>query len=215
MIVRFRLGNITETRPVHGKLDHHVSAGRKRDGFKQLHVSVEFTKYGNTLFRPGPPALETFFWFVTQSLVQTFNSRGKYTWRTPRASERRAKTVTSACSSRSGEIWRRSRCNIVEWDLTAEPSRAAKPREIQPPRSYSLFFGTRLQNFILAPTQYCQLRRLPQRTSRSVKYKENVKMVLQTSVLSPTRLAATKGQNFKASVRSSVHNLYRLRLVEL
>ena len=52
MIVRFRLGNITETRPVHGKLDHHVSAGRKRDGFKQLHVSVQFTKYGNTLFRP-------------------------------------------------------------------------------------------------------------------------------------------------------------------
>ena len=52
MIVRFRLGNVTETRPVHGKLDHHVSAGRKRDGFKQLHVSVEFTKYGNTLFRP-------------------------------------------------------------------------------------------------------------------------------------------------------------------
>ena len=52
MIVRFRLGNITETSPVHGKLDQHVSAGRKRDGFKQLHVSVEFTKYGNTLFRP-------------------------------------------------------------------------------------------------------------------------------------------------------------------
>ena len=52
MIVRFRLGNITETRPVHGKLDHHVSAGRKQDGFKQPHVSVEFTKYGNSLFRP-------------------------------------------------------------------------------------------------------------------------------------------------------------------
>ena len=52
MIVPFRLGNATETRPVHGKLDHHVSAGRKRDGFKQLHVSVESTKYGNTLFRP-------------------------------------------------------------------------------------------------------------------------------------------------------------------
>ena len=52
MIVRFRLGNVTETRPVHGKLDHHVSAGRKGDGFKQLHVSVESTKYGNTLFRP-------------------------------------------------------------------------------------------------------------------------------------------------------------------
>ena len=43
---------MTETRPVHGKLDHYVSAGRKRDGYKQLPVSVEFTKYGNTLFRP-------------------------------------------------------------------------------------------------------------------------------------------------------------------
>ena len=52
MIVRFRRGNVTETRPVNGKLDHHVSAGRKRDGYKQLPVSVEFTKYGNTLFRP-------------------------------------------------------------------------------------------------------------------------------------------------------------------
>ena len=36
----------------YGKLDHHISAGRKRDGYKQLNVSVEFTKYGNTLFRP-------------------------------------------------------------------------------------------------------------------------------------------------------------------
>ena len=52
MIVRFRRGNMAETRPVLGKLDHHVSAGRKRDGYKQLPVSVEFTKYGNTLFRP-------------------------------------------------------------------------------------------------------------------------------------------------------------------
>ena len=52
MIVRFRRGNMAETRSVHGKLDHHVSAGRKRDGYKQLPVSVEFTKYGNTLFRP-------------------------------------------------------------------------------------------------------------------------------------------------------------------
>ena len=52
MIVRFRRGNMTETRPVHGKLDHHVSAARKRDGYKQLPVSVEFTKYGNTLSRP-------------------------------------------------------------------------------------------------------------------------------------------------------------------
>ena len=52
MIVRFRRGNMTETHPVPGKLDHHVSAARKRDGYKQLPVSVEFTKYGNTLFRP-------------------------------------------------------------------------------------------------------------------------------------------------------------------
>ena len=52
MIVRFRRGNMTETRPVHGKLGHHVSAARKRDGYKQLPVSVKFTKYGNTLFRP-------------------------------------------------------------------------------------------------------------------------------------------------------------------
>ena len=51
---------MTETRPVHGKLDHHVSAGRKRDGYKQLPVSVEFTKYGNTLFRPVEP-----FSFIT------------------------------------------------------------------------------------------------------------------------------------------------------
>ena len=52
MIARFRHGNMTETRPVHGKLDHHVSAARKRDRYKQLPVSVEFT--GNTLFRPEP-----------------------------------------------------------------------------------------------------------------------------------------------------------------
>ena len=52
MIVRFRRGNMTETRPVHGKLDHHISAARKRDGYKQLPVSFEFTKHGNTLFRP-------------------------------------------------------------------------------------------------------------------------------------------------------------------
>ena len=51
-IVRFRRGNMAETRPVHEKLDHHVSAGRKRDGYKKLPVSVEFPKYGNTLFRP-------------------------------------------------------------------------------------------------------------------------------------------------------------------
>ena len=43
---------MTETCPVDGKLDHHVSAGRKRDGYQQLAVSIEFTKYGNMLFRP-------------------------------------------------------------------------------------------------------------------------------------------------------------------
>ena len=59
MIVRFRRGNMTETRPVHGKLDHHVSAARKRDGYKQLPVSVEFTKYGNTLFRPVESSLSS------------------------------------------------------------------------------------------------------------------------------------------------------------
>ena len=30
--------------------------GRKRDGYKQLPVSVEFPKYGNTLFRPVGPS---------------------------------------------------------------------------------------------------------------------------------------------------------------
>ena len=43
---------MTEACRVHGKLDHHVSAGRKPDGYKQLYVSVEFTKYENTLFCP-------------------------------------------------------------------------------------------------------------------------------------------------------------------
>ena len=51
MIFRFRLGN-NGNASVHGKLDHNVSAWWKRDGFCLLHVSVEFTKYGNTLFRP-------------------------------------------------------------------------------------------------------------------------------------------------------------------
>ena len=59
MIVRLGRGNITETRPVHGKRDHRVSTGRKRDGFKQLHVSVEFTKYGKTFFRLETPGAET------------------------------------------------------------------------------------------------------------------------------------------------------------
>ena len=54
-------------------------------------------------------------------------------------------------------------CIVVEWDVTAEPSLAAKLREI-PSTALPLlpFFGTRLrhQNFNLAPTQYRQLRRL-------------------------------------------------------
>ena len=35
---------MTETCRVHGKVDNHVSAGLKRDGYKQRYVSVEFTK---------------------------------------------------------------------------------------------------------------------------------------------------------------------------
>ena len=52
MIVRFRCGNMTQKCRVHGKVDNHVSAGLKRDGYKQRYVSVEFTKYGNKSFRP-------------------------------------------------------------------------------------------------------------------------------------------------------------------
>ena len=67
MNVRFRRGNMTETRHVHGKLDQHVSAGRKRDGYKQLPVSVEFTKCGNTLFRPVK-------WKTSRQIVSWNNS---------------------------------------------------------------------------------------------------------------------------------------------
>ena len=42
---------------------HHISAGRKRDGYKQLYVSVEFTKYGNTLFRPVIFKISVLPWF--------------------------------------------------------------------------------------------------------------------------------------------------------
>ena len=58
MIVCFRRENMTETHPVHGKLNHHVSAARKRDGYQQHPVSVEFKKYGNTLFRPVNAAVD-------------------------------------------------------------------------------------------------------------------------------------------------------------
>ena len=54
-------------------------------------------------------------------------------------------------------------CIVVEWDLTAEPSLAAKLREIPSTASPLLpFFGTQLrrQNFNLEPTQYHRLRRL-------------------------------------------------------
>ena len=71
MIVRFRRGKMAETRPVHRKLDHHVSAGRKRDGYKQLPVSVEFPKYGNTLFRPV-----SYFDILTLTHESTVNCNG-------------------------------------------------------------------------------------------------------------------------------------------
>ena len=53
--------------------------------------------------------------------------------------------------------WRH--CVVVEWDLTAEPSQAARNFNRLVPTA---FYGTRLrrQNFNLAPTQYRQLRRL-------------------------------------------------------
>ena len=35
MIVRFRCENMTEKCRVHGKVDNHVPAGLKRDGYKQ------------------------------------------------------------------------------------------------------------------------------------------------------------------------------------
>ena len=47
-----------------GKLDHHISTGRKRDGYKQLYVSVDFTKYGNTLFRRKRDGYKQLYVFV-------------------------------------------------------------------------------------------------------------------------------------------------------
>ena len=46
------------------------------------------------------------------------------------------KDTIHLCVFSSLRSWRY--CVVVEWDLAAEPSRAAKPREI-PPRPYSLF----------------------------------------------------------------------------
>ena len=77
MIVRFRRGNMTETRPVHEKLDHHVSVGRKRDGYKQLPVSVKFTKYGNTLFRPMPSTI-TSKGTLTMATLKEKDTKGFY-----------------------------------------------------------------------------------------------------------------------------------------
>ena len=42
---------------------HHISAGGKRHSYKQLYVSVEFTKYGNTLFRPVIFKISVLPWF--------------------------------------------------------------------------------------------------------------------------------------------------------
>ena len=47
-----------------GKLDHHISTGRERDGYKQRYVSVEFTKYGNTLFRRKRDGYKQLYVFV-------------------------------------------------------------------------------------------------------------------------------------------------------
>ena len=52
MTIHLRSGNMAETCHVDEKVDYHVSAKRKRNGYKQIHVSVGFTKYGNMQFRP-------------------------------------------------------------------------------------------------------------------------------------------------------------------
>ena len=52
MTIHLRSGNMAETCHVDEKADYHVSAKRKRNGYKQIHVSVGFTKYGNIQFRP-------------------------------------------------------------------------------------------------------------------------------------------------------------------
>ena len=45
------------------------SSGRKRDGYKQLPVSVEFTKYGNTLFRPVIRFISIIFVFPEELII--------------------------------------------------------------------------------------------------------------------------------------------------
>ena len=92
MIVRFRLGNITETRVVHGKLAHHAFAGRKRDVFKQLHVSVEFAKYGKHVISSCAPSnvvlIQLFkVFFCRQSNKRNFNLFSNIS-KTPLASAR-------------------------------------------------------------------------------------------------------------------------------
>ena len=52
MTIHLRSGNMAETCHVDEKVDYHVSAKRKRNGYKKIHVSVGFTKYGNMQFRP-------------------------------------------------------------------------------------------------------------------------------------------------------------------
>ena len=52
MTIHLRSGNMAETCHVDEKVDYHVSAKRKRNGYKQIHVSVGFTKYRNMQFRP-------------------------------------------------------------------------------------------------------------------------------------------------------------------
>ena len=55
-------------------------------------------------------------------------------------------------------MWWRSRCNIVEWDLTAEPSRAAKPREISPAREPWFFECRPLLSPYLIPVKSANQR---------------------------------------------------------
>ena len=52
MTIHLRSGNMAETCHVDEKVDYHVSAKRKRNGYKQIHVSVGFTKCGNMQLRP-------------------------------------------------------------------------------------------------------------------------------------------------------------------
>ena len=67
---------MAETCHFHGKVDHHVSATRKRDGYKQLHDSVGFTKCGNMPFRPVTVALSNMLQGKSIDLREKYTKRG-------------------------------------------------------------------------------------------------------------------------------------------